>query len=171
MNYRILLSPSKNSKKILDSYCFVTFFLLFIFEYDVNVPSKSNKQKTFFYLFFDGIPILKVNDENSRNPIRTRIHLSEACTDPRIQIRIRIHTKMSWIRNTGRKHPAQTTCNFFKFLIRAPTDPYQKVKAKVLHADPASLHSGTGSGSKSKRVFQTPDTHPDFLSILRTQQR
>ncbi len=39
--------PSKNSKKNLDSYCFVTSFLLFIFENDVNVPSKSNKQKSF----------------------------------------------------------------------------------------------------------------------------
>jgi hypothetical protein len=42
---RILLSSSKNSKKNLDSYCFVTSFGLFIFENDVNVPSKSNKQK------------------------------------------------------------------------------------------------------------------------------
>jgi hypothetical protein len=29
---RILLSPSKNRKKNLDSYCFVTSFGLFIFE-------------------------------------------------------------------------------------------------------------------------------------------
>ncbi len=48
---------------------------------DVNVPSKSNKQKKFSKkLVFVGI--LKINDENSR---------------------IRIHTKMSWIRNTGFK--------------------------------------------------------------------
>jgi hypothetical protein len=40
---RILPSPSKNSKKKLDSYCFGTSFSLFIFENDVNVPSKSNK--------------------------------------------------------------------------------------------------------------------------------
>jgi hypothetical protein len=39
---------------------------------DVNVPSKSNKN------FFVGV--LKASDENGR---------------------IRIHTKMSWIRNTG----------------------------------------------------------------------
>jgi hypothetical protein len=39
---RILLSSSKNSKKNLDSYCFVTSFLLFFFEKnDENVPSKS----------------------------------------------------------------------------------------------------------------------------------
>jgi hypothetical protein len=43
----ILLSSSKNSKKNLDSYCFVTSFGLFILKY-VNVPSKSNKQKSFF---------------------------------------------------------------------------------------------------------------------------
>jgi hypothetical protein len=43
----ILLSFSKKSKKNLDSYCFVTSFGLFIFENDVNVPSKRNKQKNF----------------------------------------------------------------------------------------------------------------------------
>ncbi len=77
---RIFLSPIKNSKKNLDSYCFVTSFRLFIFENDVNVPSKSNKQKNFFkkYSF---VSILKVNDENSR--IRIRIHQSEASSaDP-----------------------------------------------------------------------------------------
>ncbi len=45
----ILLSSSKNSKKNLDSYCFVTTFGLFIFENCANVPSKSNKQKNFFF--------------------------------------------------------------------------------------------------------------------------
>ncbi len=44
----ILLSPSKKSKKNLDSYCFMTSFWLFIFENNVHVPSKSNKQKNFF---------------------------------------------------------------------------------------------------------------------------
>jgi len=39
------LSSSKNSKKNLDSYCFVTFFCLLTLKNDVNVPSKSNKQK------------------------------------------------------------------------------------------------------------------------------
>jgi hypothetical protein len=48
-------------------------FGLFIFEYDVNVPSKSNKQKSFFFnLFFVGV--LKVNDENSRIRVRIRIN-------------------------------------------------------------------------------------------------
>jgi hypothetical protein len=41
---------------------------------DVNVPSKSNKQKNFFNSFFAGV--LKVNNEKSRI---------------RIQIQIRIH--------------------------------------------------------------------------------
>jgi hypothetical protein len=45
---RILLSLSKNSKKNLDSYCFVTFFDFLSLKNDVNVvPSKSNKQKNF----------------------------------------------------------------------------------------------------------------------------
>ncbi len=50
----------------------MTFYL------DVNVHSKRNKQKKFVKLFF--VVILKVSDENSR---------------------IRIHIKMSWIRNTA----------------------------------------------------------------------
>jgi hypothetical protein len=72
----------QKSKKNLDSYCFVTLFGHFIFEKnDVNVHSKSNKQKNCFIKvpFFGG---LKVNDENNR-------------------ILIRIHTKISWIRNTS----------------------------------------------------------------------
>ncbi len=52
---------------------------------------KVIKQKNFYKnLFF--VSILKVNDVNRR--IRIRIHM-----DPRNQIRI--HTKISWIRNTG----------------------------------------------------------------------
>jgi hypothetical protein len=47
-----LLLPSKNSKKTLDSYCFVpvTSFRLFILKNDANVPSKNKKniRKTFF---------------------------------------------------------------------------------------------------------------------------
>ncbi len=46
-----ILSSSKNSKKNLDSY-FVTSFWLFILENFVNVPSKSNNQKNFFYISF-----------------------------------------------------------------------------------------------------------------------
>ncbi len=61
------------SKKNLDSYCFVTSFCLFVFENDVHVPSKSNKQKKFFFLHLG-----KVNDGNSRIRIRNRLHYSEA---------------------------------------------------------------------------------------------
>jgi hypothetical protein len=45
--YIILLSSSKNSKKSIDSYCFVTTFGLFIFENDVNVTSNTKKQENF----------------------------------------------------------------------------------------------------------------------------
>jgi hypothetical protein len=38
-------SSSKNSKKPLDFYCILDFLSL---KKDVNVPSESNKQKTFF---------------------------------------------------------------------------------------------------------------------------
>jgi hypothetical protein len=41
------------------------------------------------------VGVLKVNDENSR----TRIHLVRGMDS---RIRIRIRTKMSWIRNTGK---------------------------------------------------------------------
>jgi hypothetical protein len=44
---RILLSSSKNSKKNLDSYCFVTSFDFLSLKHYVNLPSKSNKQKNF----------------------------------------------------------------------------------------------------------------------------
>jgi hypothetical protein len=64
----ILLSPSRNSKKNLDSYCFVTSFD----GNDGNVTSKSYNQKFFLNKFFVGI--LKVNDENIRIRIRIRIH-------------------------------------------------------------------------------------------------
>ena len=42
---RILLSSCKNSKKNLDSYYFVTLFDFLSLKNDVNVPSKTNKQK------------------------------------------------------------------------------------------------------------------------------
>ncbi len=48
------LDPSitkQKSKKNLDSYWFVNSFWLFIFENDVHLPSKSNKQKSIFYIF------------------------------------------------------------------------------------------------------------------------
>jgi hypothetical protein len=54
----------------------------------VTVPSKSNKEEKLLSNYFF-VGILKVND-----PFVSGM-------DPRIHIRIRIHTKMSWIRNTG----------------------------------------------------------------------
>jgi hypothetical protein len=48
----ILLSSSKNNKKNLDSYCYVTFLDFLSLKNDINVPSKSKKQKTFLKLFF-----------------------------------------------------------------------------------------------------------------------
>jgi hypothetical protein len=42
---RILLSSCKNSKKNLGSYYFVTLFDFLSLKNDVNVASKSNKQK------------------------------------------------------------------------------------------------------------------------------
>jgi hypothetical protein len=42
------LSPSKNSKKNLDSYFSVTSYDFSNLKNDVNVPSKSNNQKNFF---------------------------------------------------------------------------------------------------------------------------
>ncbi len=45
---RILLSASKNSKKNLDSYCFVTSFGLFIFEIWCKCTFKEISSKTFF---------------------------------------------------------------------------------------------------------------------------
>ncbi len=42
--FRILLSSSKNSKKNLDSYYFVTPFDFLSLKNDVHVASKSNKQ-------------------------------------------------------------------------------------------------------------------------------
>jgi hypothetical protein len=63
-----------------------------------DVPSKSNKQKFLSKLVFLA---LKVNDENSR----IRIEDPDPDPDPLVRgmdprTRIRIHTKMSWIRNT-----------------------------------------------------------------------
>jgi hypothetical protein len=43
------------------------------------------------------VTILKVNDENRRIRVRIRIRILIRSMDPRI----RIHNKMSWIRNTG----------------------------------------------------------------------
>ncbi len=44
-----LLSSSKTSKKNIDSYCFVTFLDFLSMKNYVNVPSKSNQQKKFYF--------------------------------------------------------------------------------------------------------------------------
>jgi hypothetical protein len=66
----ILLSPSKKSKKNLDSYCFVTFFFDFLsakimYMYLQKVISKKTSKKLVFCWHLG-----KVNDENGR----IRIH-------------------------------------------------------------------------------------------------
>jgi hypothetical protein len=63
-----------------------------------KVLSRKNCVKKFF--FFSGI--LKVNDENRR------IRIQDPDPDPLVRgmdprIRIRIHPKMSWIRNTAKE--------------------------------------------------------------------
>jgi hypothetical protein len=61
---RILPSSSKNSKKNLYFYCFVTSLWLFNFEDDVNVPSKirSKKRNKFFF-----VGVLKVTEERAKS--------------------------------------------------------------------------------------------------------
>jgi hypothetical protein len=89
---RILLSQIKISKKNLDSYCFLTFYLWKWWK----CTFKSNKQKTFF---------LKINflltPSRSMTTLAGSGSISYRHGDPRIQIRIRILTKMSWVRDTG----------------------------------------------------------------------
>ncbi len=72
---RIPLSSSKNSKKNFDFYCFATFFDFLFLKNDINLPSKSNKQKNFsIYLVFFWRLESQWRIENSR----IRIHSSEA---------------------------------------------------------------------------------------------
>jgi hypothetical protein len=66
----------QNGKKTIDSYCFVTSLWLVSLKNDGNVPSKSNKQK-------------KLWNSNSGPLVRG------------MDLRIRIRTKISWIRNTA----------------------------------------------------------------------
>jgi hypothetical protein len=62
-----------------------------------KVISRKNKNKKLFF-----VGTLKVYDENSRIRIQDPdLDPLVRGMDPRIQSRIRIHTKMSWIRNTG----------------------------------------------------------------------
>jgi hypothetical protein len=64
---RILLSTSKNRKKNLDSYCFVTSFDFISLKNDVPVPVifPSNIVISRTAFFFNFVGVLKVNDESS----------------------------------------------------------------------------------------------------------
>jgi hypothetical protein len=76
--------PFLQVKIVRKTFISIVFGLLYAFlslKNDVNVPSKSNKQKKLDFYFLVGI--LKVTAEKSR-------------------IRIRIRTKMTWIRNTAK---------------------------------------------------------------------
>ncbi len=94
--------------KILRKTLILTVMLL-LFDFlslknDVNVPSKSKKQKNFFLnQFFVGV--LKVNDEKSR-------------------IRIRIHQSEAWIRGSG----SMPICHGSATLISRPC---RRVDAEV----------------------------------------
>ncbi len=81
---------AKIVRTTFDSYCFVTSFDLSSLKNDVNVPSKSNKQKNLFLISF--FWRLEGQWRKKQDP------------DPLVRgmaPRIRIHTKMSWIHNTG----------------------------------------------------------------------
>jgi hypothetical protein len=85
----------QNSKKTLDSYYFVTLFDFLSLKNDVNVPSKSDKQKKLckqisYCWHLEG----QCRKSISPDPLVRGM-------DPRIRIRIRIHPKLSWIRNTA----------------------------------------------------------------------
>jgi hypothetical protein len=94
---RILLSSCKNSKKNLDSYCFVNMTFIFENWCKCNVPLQSNKQKNLekncFLLAF----------WRSRIRRRSQIHSSEAW----IRESGRIRTIMSRTRNTGHESSRQ----------------------------------------------------------------
>ena len=54
------ITMQKQYKKNFDSYYFVTHFDFLSLKNDVNVPSKSNKQKNFFVKSFTAYYFLKV---------------------------------------------------------------------------------------------------------------
>ncbi len=85
---------AKKSKKNLDSYYFVTLFDFLSLNNDVNVGSKSNKEGKIYlkiiFLLALWRSMTKIARSGSRDPLVRGM-------DPRI----RIHHKMSWIRNTG----------------------------------------------------------------------
>ncbi len=82
-------------------------------------------------MFFAGI--LKVNDENRR--IRIQDPDPDPNPNPLVggmdpRIRIRIHTKMSWIRNTGNKPKKLRKKIFFFVAILKVTDLKSRIRIR-----------------------------------------
>ncbi len=75
----------QNSKKILNSYCFVTSLWLFIFEKWCKCSFKIISKKKFL------VVILKITGENTRIRIQSRIRV-------RIRIRVGIRIRQSEVR-------------------------------------------------------------------------
>ncbi len=116
-------SGSGSSKKnLIPIVLWLLFDFLSLKNY-VNVPSKSNKQKNLFkknvLLLASWRSMTKIAGSGSITVVRGM--------DPGIQIRIRIHTKMSWIRNTvyGK--------NFLFFFI---SDDLKRLVGVVQDGDP-----------------------------------
>ncbi len=86
---RILLSSNKNKKNI-DTYCFVTSFWLFIFEKWCKCTLKKRSEKKIFKLVFCWHLEGQWRKWQDPDPLVRGM-------DPRL----RIHNKMSWIRNTA----------------------------------------------------------------------
>ncbi len=78
---------AKRCKRNLDPYCFVTSLDFLYLKNDVNVPSKSNKQKKLSFLLASWRSMTKIAG------------------------RIRIQSKMSWTRNMGKKR-SLTNCKY-----------------------------------------------------------
>ncbi len=95
----ILPSQAKIVRKTLIPTVFWLLLDFLSLKNDVNVPSKSIKQNNFFLIRFllvswrSMTKLAGSGSESNPDP------LVRGILDPRI--RIRIHTKMSWIRNTG----------------------------------------------------------------------
>ncbi len=102
---RIPLSSIKNSKKNIDSYCFVTYYVFLSLKNDVTAPSKSNKQKNVknFFLRIEDHCWKQQEQDPHPDPESGSISQRSECADPdpHLRIRIRIRNKIAWIRNTA----------------------------------------------------------------------
>jgi hypothetical protein len=108
---------------------------------DVNVHSKSNKQKTFLKQFF--VCILRINDENSRIRIRVRMQLSEA-----------------WIRGSG--SASTPKCHGSGTLVRNIN--IVCVSSVQWHCnEPALLWCGSGSGFSLRCGLFCASDRPHFI--------